>query len=53
VLALALVSSWGRALLRRMLLVAAWAASAVLTLYGALAGRQARWSLAQAATRPR
>jgi hypothetical protein len=36
VLALALVSPWGRVLPRRLLLAAAWAASAVLTLYGGL-----------------
>jgi hypothetical protein len=35
-LALALVRPWGRAIPRRLLLVAAWAASAVLTVYGGL-----------------
>ena len=35
-LALALVRPWGRAIPRRLLLVAAWAASVVLTAYGGL-----------------
>jgi len=35
-LALALVRPWGRTILRRLLLGAAWAASAVLTAYGGL-----------------
>jgi hypothetical protein len=36
VLALALVRPWGRVVPRRLLLVAAWAGSVVLVLYGAL-----------------
>jgi Protein of unknown function (DUF3995) len=35
-LVLALIRPWGRAIPRRLLLVAAWAASAVLTVYGGL-----------------
>ena len=43
VLALALVRPWGRRVPRRLLLGVAWAASAVLTLYGGLRSRWGRW----------
>jgi hypothetical protein len=42
-LALALVRPWGRAIPRRLLLVAAWAASMVLTVYGGLLVTVGAW----------